>query len=194
MAQAPKEVLDRVLESAGADGFDLPPLVEQHDDSPSLLMRLLKWIESLLPKPDPNSHASQFIPILVKGFLILLLVMLLVMAVSLVFTYFRRAAQKVRDLQLGSKRSSGETPREQLQLNVEAALRAGRIGEAARLRWKLHLVRIKLPSSITPGEMEGFGRFYPLMFGGAGESGGEPSQRLFNELDLSLRAREAETR
>jgi hypothetical protein len=63
---------------------------------------------------------------------------------------------------------------------------------AARLRWKLHLMRRSLPLSITPGETEGYAKYYPLMFGMFGTGGaGEPALRQYGELDLSLRSREA---
>src|SRR5579885_1237846 len=106
-AQAPREVLDRALESAGADSFDLPPLVDQHDGSPSWLERLMKWIQSFFPKPDPNAHAGQFLPIFLKGIAILGAIMIVVAIVSLLVSYYRKAARMARDGRFGLQNGSG---------------------------------------------------------------------------------------
>jgi hypothetical protein len=192
MAQAtPAEVLDRVLQNSGADGFDLPPLLIQKEQTPDWLERFYRWLNSLFDTSGKNGAVGDIFVIFLKAILVLGVVLFVVALVSIVFSAFRKAANRARDAQFALKRGSGEqAPREKLQTLLEDALRGGRTGEAARLRWKLHLMRASLPSSITPGETEGFGRFYPLMFGDAGAAGNEGALRLYNELDLSLRSRE----
>jgi hypothetical protein len=107
----------------------------------------------------------------------------------MIYNAVRKARQEALDSKFGLGHGKGALPpRERLQAELEDALRAGRTGEASRLRWKLYLMRTRLPASVTPGETEEYGRYYPLMFGAAQ---GEAALRLFNELDASLRARES---
>jgi hypothetical protein len=148
----------------------------------------LNWISSLFPAPQVGQGTAEVFAVLLKAVLILGAIMIVVAIVSIAFSAIRKAGVASHDARFRPKRGSGElAPRERLQGLLEEALRAGHIDEAARLRWKLHLMRKALPSSITPGETDGYGRFYPLMFGGAS---GEPALKQFNELDLSLRASE----
>lgn len=186
---APPEVLDRLLDASGADRFELPPLAAPKEESAGALQKFIDWIMSFFPNRGPSAPGNWF-GMLLWGIAILGALMIVIAIASTIYNALKKAKQRADDAKFGLRHGASDLPpKERLLTMLEEALKAGRTAEAARIRWKLFLVRKSLPGSVTPGETEGFGRYYPLMFG---TTAGEAALRQFNDLDLSLRNKEAE--
>jgi hypothetical protein len=181
--RAPSEILDRLLERSGAGQFELPPLAKNPNEGGSWLEKLVKWLTSHFA-PQGSSADTTWVVLLLKLIAVVGLSFILVAIVGVLVRRLRAAARENSGRGPGT-RGTVDNPVDLARKHLEAALAAGDLGEAARLRWKLSLSRCELPASITPGETQDFGRFYPLMFG---RVEGQAALTEYQELDRRLLA------
>ena len=166
------EVLRQLTVSSKADTINLPPLIRESQWYDSFMKQLrdwLNWLLSFIKMPEGHYTLQDIVRFLVG----LVIVLLVATVVYLVISYFSKKKVGKALPAAPLTRTVGDS------LNDQIAQAMGKrdFALAARLRWKLFLLRTRQGADRTPGEILDFGQvsqtsqflFYRLMFFRLGE-------------------------
>lgn len=151
-----EEAYRRALDAHQLQRESLPALRDAPSQLDAYKESLLDWVRSLLnrffPETSSPGISKESLDLLVEILYYAAIFCTVILAAYIVWRIVRRPKRRSNNQMILNESSDFVLPTDKLTKQISAALAAGRVSEAARLRWKLSLIRLNARPNLTPEE------------------------------------------